>query len=93
MKRTNKPLNLKTGEVLPIGQEVAEWNVKGMATLCKLASGHLVRVRSAFKSPSEASLRRWDDEGFCMSVMGERVEPDGMDCHGSPSWMLALGLI
>jgi hypothetical protein len=32
-------------------------------------------------------------EGVCETVDGCIVEPDGTCEHGSPSWLLALGLI
>lgn len=52
-----------------------------------------VRVSSAFRAPSVAKLEKWSNDGVCLSVLGKRVEPDGEDEHGSPSWLLALGLI
>lgn len=45
------------------------------------------------KQPSESTLMKWDNDGYSKSVMGHRVEPDGHDEYGSPSWLLALGLI
>jgi len=42
------------------------------------------------KPPSEATLQRWDSEGYCEALDGCHVEPDG-DCpHGKPSWLKAL---
>ncbi len=52
-----------------------------------------VRVTSCFKSPSVRSLENWSNDGVCQSVGGKRVEPDGWDENGSPSWLLALGMI
>jgi hypothetical protein len=33
------------------------------------------------------------DDSVSQSVLGETVEPDGFDSDGSPSWLVALGLI
>ena len=52
-----------------------------------------VRVSSAFREPSLKKLENWSNDGVCQSVLGERVEPDGWDSYGSPSWLLALGMI
>jgi hypothetical protein len=52
-----------------------------------------VRIGSAFKEPSLNSLERWSNDGVCKSIGGKRVEPDGTDENGAPSWLLALGMI
>ncbi len=52
-----------------------------------------IRISSAFKCPSLKSLEEWSNDGICESVTGENVEPDGYDCDGAPSWLLALGMI
>ncbi len=46
-----------------------------------------------FKAPGLATLERYSDAGVAKSVFGARVEPDGWDASGSPSWMLAIGII
>lgn len=45
------------------------------------------------KMPSLATLERYSDDGIAKSVFGEKVEPDGWDAHGSPSWLLVAGVI
>lgn len=45
------------------------------------------------KMPSLATLERYSSEGIAKSVFGEKVECDGWDAHGSPSWFLVAGLI
>ncbi len=46
------------------------------------------------KEPSSKSMQKWEWEGgFCKTVTGHKTEPDGFGPDGSPSWMLALGLI
>ena len=46
-----------------------------------------------FKVPGLATLEKYSDDGVAKSVFGARVEPDGWDANGSPSWMLAAGLM
>ena len=43
--------------------------------------------------PTIEDLERWMNDGVCESTNGERVEPDGIDSDGYPSWLLYLGLI
>lgn len=44
--------------------------------------------------PSAQTMMKWESEGgYCKTVTGLKVEPDGHGHDGSPSWMLALGLI
>ncbi len=38
-------------------------------------------------------LMKWCEDGVAKSVDGCTVEPDGRCPHGSPSWLLELGLI
>lgn len=45
------------------------------------------------KKPSIATMERWMDTGIAKALDGCRVEPDGTCPHGSPSWMLVLGMI
>lgn len=46
-----------------------------------------------FKTPGLRALEKYSDDGIAKSVFGARVEPDGIDADGSPSWLLFLGLI
>lgn len=43
--------------------------------------------------PSTEQLAEWMNDGGCEALDGCWVEPDGHCPHGSPSWMLHLGLI
>lgn len=45
------------------------------------------------KPPSFKVMEKWSDDGVAKSVFGNRVEPDGWDHEGSPSWLLVLGMI
>ena len=95
MIKTQKEIKLKTGETLPKGLAVSfipeNWSrclVQGSRI-----EPYRVRISSAFKTPSMEELEEWVNDGVCESIAGERVEPDGWDEHGSPSWLLAMGLI
>ncbi|ACB97277.1 hypothetical protein [Beijerinckia indica] len=43
--------------------------------------------------PSMEQLEEWLSDGQCETPTGHEVEPDGHGPDGSPSWLLALGLI
>lgn len=45
------------------------------------------------KLPSNRQIEKWSFNSFCKSVNGAKVEHDGWDSNGNPSWMLALGII
>ncbi len=44
-------------------------------------------------TPSVDQLEEWLEAGGCEALDGCWVEPDGVCPHGSPSWLLHLGLI
>lgn len=46
-----------------------------------------------FPKPDTEELEEMVNDGICETVTGERTEPDGYGCDGSPSWLLALGMI
>jgi hypothetical protein len=54
-------------------------------------AGYLYMVSK--KAPSITTMRSWESDGIAKSVFGKRVELDGMDEYGSPSWFLVMGLI
>lgn len=65
-------------------------------------SGNTLSVRTAnlhkfvsgiSKPPSPGTLEKWERDGYCKTVTGERVEPDGTGSDGAPSWLLAGGMI
>ena len=45
------------------------------------------------RTPGIRTLEKWSNDGIAKSVFGARVEPDGHDANGSPSWLLFMGLI
>jgi hypothetical protein len=90
---TTKPVTLKTGRIVPKGTLIIQWCVNGDHGRCLTECGAVIRCTSAFKAPSIATMESWDARGIARSVAGCNVEPDGYDEHGSPSWMLVLGII
>lgn len=57
----------------------------------RIVSGDFKAV--GFKVPGLPTLERYSDDGIAKSVFGARVEPDGWDANGSPSWLLAIGIM
>ena len=94
--KTKKQINLKDGTTLPKGLPVTF--IPGKDSRCLVHSPEhseplQVRITSAFPAPSMISLERWSDDGVCKTPTGKRVEPDGYGPDGSPSWLLAFGMI
>lgn len=46
-----------------------------------------------FDTPDFQELRAWVFDSVCETLDGQRIEPDGVAFNGSPSWLLALGLV
>lgn len=92
---TQKEIKLKDGSILPKGLPVTFLQDNPSRCLVRgaRAEPYRVRVTSAFKTPSMAELEESANDGVCPSIAGETVEPDGWDSHGSPSWLLAFGVI
>ena len=51
------------------------------------------KVSGVTNAPSIATMEKWSSNGIAKSLLGAKVEPDGWDSDGSPSWMLAMGMI
>lgn len=105
---TKMDITSKKGATVPKGTGVAlSWKSSSGAEQPSLtritdSAGNTVAVRTAnlekyvsgiTKAPGMTTLEKWSDDGIAKSVLGAKVEPDGWDAQGSPSWMLALGLI
>lgn len=45
------------------------------------------------KPPTFKTATKWMNDGVARSVFGKKVEPDGYDSDGSPSWLIVMGLI
>lgn len=96
MGRTIKPIPLKSGETIEPGASV-RW-VNGKALISHNGEEKKIGALTAAKAlgidiPDDDMLGEWVVDSVCESVLGETVEPDGIDCHGSPSWLMAFGLI
>ena len=59
----------------------------------KLHVTKLNKFFNQFEPINMEELQEAVNDGVCQSICGETVEPDGYDEHGSPSWLLAMGLI
>ena len=99
-----KKLSLKDGTVIEAGekgtlrfneqtprQAVVDFDVRPNTKLgCRLLGDYF--GRPFMKEPSMKALENMGD-GIAKSVTGKKVEPDGYGPDGSPSWLLALGMI
>jgi hypothetical protein len=93
---TKKAIKLKDGNILSKGLPVSF--IPDNDRLCHVKSPlrdepYKVRITSAFPAPSFNTIEKWGMDGICKTPTGKRVEPDGHGPDGSPSWLLALGLI
>lgn len=94
---TKSPINLKDGSTIPSGTKLTYvrpdvgnhkcgvWLMNGME--------RRLSYRGVLKAPSIATLEKWEGEGYCKSVFGDRTEMDGTGKLGEPSWALAMGLV
>lgn len=57
----------------------------------KKQQGYLVKKVKSL--PKQNQIQKWIMDSIVPSVGGKRVEPDGYDSQGYPSWLLALGYI
>jgi len=96
---------LKDGTTIPVGTKVniyfVENNSKTMfvenisdGQMYKLGIGNGYKHLSGFiKPPGIKAMENWADSGIAKSVLGHKVENDGIDEYNSPSWMMVLGII
>lgn len=85
----------------PVGTQVnVSFTGERPTTMILEQGGQTVRCRPAKyvyyfggKAPSAMTMMKWDEDGYCKTVTGYKTESDGYGPDGSPSWMLALGLI
>lgn len=94
-RKLYRDVKLKSGEVLKKGTPifVAPTNDD---TICLASFGttdYKFRWSTVIRPPSIETLMEQEMDGVCDSIRGCRVEPDGHDDHGYPSWLLALGVI
>ena len=61
---------------------------------CEDAAKHQTKRRARkTRRPSVATMERWMWEGIARAVDGCRCDVDGCCEHGSPSWLIKLGVI
>ena len=97
-------IRMKDGSVLKAGNKFSiRWEetaighrprvkVYGSESEFKISNGTAIKMLGK-KLPSLSSLSRWESNGNCKSLLGEIVEPDGIDSYGSPSWLIHMNLI
>lgn len=105
VSRLKRDIRLKSGEVVPQGSKatvefdpdrasLAILKVEGRDKPVKVSTINLHEYLAGFSMPpSRASLAKWVDDGIAKSVAGQKVETDGWDSKGTPSWLLVLGYI
>ena len=103
VNRTSKAeLRLKDGTVYPPGTHATfRWEQNDPKLTLVAMEGRDVRLRTVrlskyfpvAKPPGMSVMARWDEDGIAKSVLGHKVEPDGWDFEGSPSWLLVVGMI
>ena len=59
----------------------------------KAAISSLPTTVSGFTKPSIITMNKWMSDGIAKTPTGKKTETDGYGDDGSPSWLLALGLI
>ena len=55
-----------------------------------IAEGKAFKIE---RLPSEAAISQWVLDSVVEAVDGCLVEPDGVCPHGTPSWLIVLGMI
>ena len=96
-------INLKSGENLVAGEDVILLGISENKTSVKvyhvvlgkinISMGTFVKKVLGKKAPSMNTLEKWSNDGIAKSVAGKKVEPDGYDSEGFPSWLICLGMI
>lgn len=91
-------LNLKDGTSYPKGTSVSISVPENQPTAALLKIGSReIKIRSLSLSKYFRGFEKFDHsevmESSIPSLTGEMVEPDGWDCKGFPSMLLAAGMI
>lgn len=97
-----KDITLKDGSTYAKGEEFSvRWDrEKPWISLLTIGQRE-IRVHSQtlptlshdFEAPDMSELDEVMCDGICYSMLGHSVEPDGWDHEGSPSWLLAMGMM
>lgn len=107
--KAKKEIKLKNGNKYPIGtkckiepmkSELGTYYAKvtildnDVTTCFNTVYGNLYRYFSKFhKEPSMNTLMMQSADGVCTTPIGCKVELDGTDSYGFPSWFMVLGLV
>jgi hypothetical protein len=101
--RLKAELSLKSGNKVPAGTEFTfefhnsgvRLHAPGLEKPIRLSYSLAHKYFDEFeKPPSIAKITRDEQQyGVCETPLGNRVEPDGHDEYGAPSWMLVMGVI
>ena len=97
-------VNLKSGTIIREGSRIeATWDQDGSVLsaivkvdgqqLEKRVTNRVILALMNKKAPTYATLQKWDNAGYCRTILGNKTDPDGRDEYGSPSWLLAMGMI
>ena len=101
---TKKGVEIKAGEEVTLSFDVKgkdgirDYN-QYLASYVRLRAkdGRMIITRdlkgAGLRVPGMKQLDRWSWDSVVESVFGTNIEPDGWSYDGSPSWLLALGLI
>ena len=81
------------GQITPIRDSTGRVSLRGCNLYLPGYDILKISYTSVCKQPSVTSLMRWFEDGVSKSVGGKRVEPDGYDPDGFPSWLLVTGMI
>jgi hypothetical protein len=101
-----KEMTLPEGTVIKEGTQVTvEYNDKIARTPVLIVktsdnrkfyirpSGAHKKLRGFRKPPSIKMLEKWSYDGVAKTIIGTRIEPDGYDRYGFPSWLIVEGII
>lgn len=78
------------------------WPDKERAEICLVSNGkntvnlkteNLPKYFDEIEMPSDEELEDMIHDSICLSVFGNDIEPDGWDHEGSPSWLMAMGIV
>lgn len=95
-KTLYRDIPLKSGEILTKGTKVTVKPIPGVDRGCVINNGsrdYKIPYTYVFRKPSDNCLMESVSDGVCSTPAGNRVEPDGHDSDGFPSWLLILGMI
>ena len=69
-----------------------EWMEASLASLREKNPG-VEFIGKVVSVPGMRSLEKWTFDSVCKSVGGKKVEPDGYDPNGYPSWLLVMSIL